>query len=308
MNTFLKKIGLFLCVLIIIVILTSMGFNSYIGNKAVIKLDSNINNVVFGHSHAECAFNDSLISNFKNLAESGESYFYTYIKAKQVLEHNPQLKTVFIEYANVDVALEKDKDIWSDKYINWRYPVYSALMDAEEHFFLLSKNPKSIIETLPKTFKKQLSKIKNNKYNFGESLGGYKHLEESKLDSLLKVGANLKKSHPDYFKASKENLLYLHKIISICKEKKLKIYLIRSPMFLDSYYVSNEELLQNILKDQFADIAFLDFKDFPLNNDEYRDLNHINYRGSIKFSKWFNTFLNEEFKIDTLSKNWRRSF
>lgn len=304
MNTFLKKSGLFLCVLIITIILTGMGFNSYIGNRAYIKLDSNIKNVVFGHSHAECAFNDSLISNFKNLAESGESYFYTYIKAKKILEQNPQIETVFIEYANVDVALEKDKDIWSDKYINWRYPIYSALMNERERLFLLSKNPKSIVETLPKTFKKQLSKIKNKKYNYGESLGGYNHLEDSKLDSLLNAKANMQKSNPDYYKASIYNLMYLHKIIAYCKERNLKVFLIRSPMYQDSFYLSNEKLLQNILKDQFADIVFLDLKDFPLNNDEYRDFNHINYRGSIKFSRWFNTFLiEEELNTDTSLKN-----
>lgn len=298
MNRFLKKSGLFVCVIIVIVAITSTGFNSYIGNRVFIKLDSNIKNVVFGHSHAECAFNDSIISNFKNLAESGESYFYTYIKTKEVIKQNPQLETVFIEYANNDVSLVKDRDIWSDKYINWRYPIYSALMNAEEHLFLLSKNPRSVIETLPKTFKKQLSKIRNNKYNYTNVFGGYKHLEDSKLDSLLEKKANVQKTHSDYYIASQVNLYYLHKIIAYCKERNLKIYLVRSPMYKDSYYLSNEKLLQNILKDQFADITFLDFKDFPLNNDEYRDLSHLNYKGAKKFSTYFNTFLEDDLETE----------
>jgi len=176
-------------------------------------------------------------------------------------------------------------------------------MDETERILLLSKNPKSLLETLPKTFKRQLMRIEESNFNYSHSIGGYLQLKESKLDSLLKAKANVKESNPDYYKASIYNLQYLKKIITLCKAKNLNVFLIRSPLYKDSYYLSNEDLLQNIKQNQFADIKFFDFKDFPLSNDEYRDLNHINYKGSAKFSTWFNTMLKDSITTDFKPKD-----
>lgn len=302
MRTFLTKSSLFLIGFIVGVVLISKALNAYIVKKVDFKLNTTIKSVVFGHSQPETAFNDSLINNFKNLAESGESYFYTYIKLKHVLNQNPQIETVFIEYTNVDVPRGKDSSIWSDKYINWRYPIYSPLMNVQERFFLQFKNPKAVINVLPKTFKKQMISIQTNNYN-NSIIRGYKYLGESKLDSLLAAKVHLKKKEADYYEASEYNLKYLRDMISFCKKKKLNVFLVRSPMYQDSYYLSNDELLYKIKDKDFSDIKFLDFANFTLTNNEYRDLNHINNLGAKKFSLWFNKRLEEmdfsEIKFNT---------
>lgn len=302
MRTFLTKSSLFLIGFIVGVVLISKALNAYIVKKLDFKLNTTTKSVVFGHSQPETAFNDSLINNFKNLAESGESYFYTYIKLKHVINQNPQIETVFIEYTNVDVPREKDSSIWSDKYINWHYPIYSPLMNMQERFFLQFKNPKAVINVLPKTFKKQMISIQTNNYN-NSIIRGYKYLGESKLDSLLAAKVHLKKKEADYYEASEYNLKFLRDIISFCREKKLNVFLVRSPMYQDSYYLSNDELLYKIKDKDFSDIKFLDFANFTLTNNEYRDLNHINNLGAKKFSLWFNKRLEEmdfsEIKFNT---------
>ena len=53
----------------------------------------------------------------------------------------------------------------------------------------------------------------------------------------------------------------------------------------------NEKIFQSILKSNFSGIEFLDFKDFPLSNSEYGDLEHLNYRGANKFSPFFDRLL-----------------
>ena len=38
-------------------------------------------------------------------------------------------------------------------------------------------------------------------------------------------------------------------------------------------------------------VEFLDFSKFPLENSEFGDLEHLNYKGAKVFSEWFNTII-----------------
>ncbi len=93
-----------------------------INEYAEFKLPDNPKYIVLGHSHPECAFNDSLIQNFKNLSQSGESYFYTYFKCKKILETNASIKVVFIEFTNNQLDETMNDWIWKDKYLKYRFP------------------------------------------------------------------------------------------------------------------------------------------------------------------------------------------
>ena len=289
---FLRKVLFFMIWIAIVVFISSSALNSHLGKKAEFKLDKNITSVVFGHSQAECAYNDSLISNFRNLAQSGDSYYYSYIKARRIFKDNPQLKRVFIEFSNIDVALSRDSDIWEGDLLNWKYPIYTSLMEGKDYKFLMQKNPLGIIKSLPKTIKKQLKRISNNHFNYLPATSGYLYLTESKLDSLLHSKTHELEPKSDYFKESKANLYYLELLLKLCNEKNLEVFLIRSPMYQKSYFQDNEGLYQEIKSERFGEFKLLDFSTFSIGNDEFRDLNHLNNKGARKFSKWFN---NQEF-------------
>ena len=96
---------------------------------------------------------------------------------------------------------------------------------------------------------------------------------------------------PEYKKTSVYSLYYLEKIIKLCKDNNINVFLIRSPYHHKSPIIQNEYNLQMLKNLKFIDIEFLDFKDFPLKNSEFGDLNHLNYKGAIIFSKWFNAIL-----------------
>ena len=87
---------------------------------------------------------------------------------------------------------------------------------------------------------------------------------------------------------SEVNIEYLHKMVSYCEKKNVKLYLFRSPMHPIMFNIVNEKLFQNIRKEQFGLLPFLDFHDFPLTNDEFGDFDHLNYKGAKKFSEFFN--------------------
>ena len=67
--------------------------------------------------------------------------------------------------------------------------------------------------------------------------------------------------------------------------------LIRSPQH--QYYsgYSNESNYQKVRKERFDSIDYLDFSKFKLENKDFGDLDHLNYKGAKIFSVWFSSIL-----------------
>ena len=84
-----------------------------------------------------------------------------------------------------------------------------------------------------------------------------------------------------------DNLIYLFKMKALCKKHKVNLFLIRSPLPQHVSF-SNESTFINIKETFFSDIAFLDFKDYPMNLCFFADNQHLNRKGGIEFSHFFN--------------------
>lgn len=300
MRRFIKLSILFSLLLIGITLLFIELSEFVITQKADFKLDKNIKYIVIGHSHPECAFNDSLIDNFKNLAESGESYYYSYIKTKKVIEQNPSLEVVFIEFTNNQIKASMDKWIWNDNYLNYRYPRYSPFMDISDKTLLVMNNFDGFITHSPLSAKQNLGRILSRNFKYSNNIGGYMHLDRNKTDSLLKTSKKIIPISKDS-SLCENNLAYLSKIIKYCEEKGKKVILIRSPQheFYSGY--SNESKYQAVRKESFHSIDYLDFSKFQLENNEFGDLDHLNYKGAKIFSMWFSSML-EKGLVDNKDK------
>jgi hypothetical protein len=288
MKKFITYILFFLVSLFLFIFIIFIS-TSFIERKhSNFKIKSNPKYIVIGHSHPECAYNDSLIPNFKNLAQSGESYFYSYFKTKEIIKQNPSIEFVFIEFTNNQINSKMDQWIWGDKYLSHRYPKYSSFMSFLDNFLLIKNNPSGFMNSMSVSTKTKLEKIIGDEIDVPVKVGGYLHLERNKTDSIVK-SINSSNKRKDSFKIeiSKNNLLYLSKLIDFCKENGKKVVLLRSPLH-DKYpgYI-NEKKYNSIIKKKYGDIEYLDFSKFPLSNNEFGDLEHINYKGAKKFSEWF---------------------
>ena len=295
MKKFLIQIFLFSFSLLSVFILIIILSNKIIDSKKIFKLPNNINYLILGHSHPECDFNDSLIDNTKNLAQSGELYFYTYLKIRKILADNKQIKALFLEFTNNEIINDMEKWTKSDEQIVYRVPKYAPIMNQEDYNYIVPKNGFAFIKSLPIVFRNNINTIffKYNDYISTNDWGKYYYNERQYLDSLLKE----KKERiikNDFSEFNDTNLLYLNKILKYCKNKGVKIYLIRSPFHnQEPVFIANENKFKKILKTNFFNQTFLDFKDFPLSNDEYGDLDHLNNKGATKFSLFFNNLLNQ---------------
>jgi hypothetical protein len=290
----------------ITVALTTMivlSVNVIIKKKAEFQVSGDVDKIVVGHSHSECAFNDSLINNFANYSRSGESFFYTYYKILPLLEKNDQIDTVFIEFTNNHVEEQADKRIWDEKFMSAKYPSYAPFIDVDGHYLLQEKNPSGLVKAMGLSVLKGISSIISLEFDYAKKIGHYQRLERDKIEVILAQEGNGRVLSAEDSQEEdglvytpsdtlpEVDLRYLEKLLAFCKERNIAVYFVRSPLHPKYGMRANEELFQSVLQSRFPEVEFLDFKDFPVANSEFGDLNHLNYRGAEKFSKFFDEML-----------------
>ncbi len=305
MKRFLKRIFVFVIPMLVIAIGVSFGAKSAINAKPVFQLPKTTNALILGHSQPECAFNDSLISNTKNMAQGGEAYFYTYQKIKKLLPDNPQIKTVYLSFSNNQIEPRMDEWTYDDEHVSNYFPKYAAQLDADDYALLLQYNYKAVLSGEIKAIKNNLSFLIKGENNFlaHNNWGGYLYLKRNKLDSIIKV--NYINTIKKEFSAavSTINVHYLEKIVAFCQQQNVKLVFYRTPVHPILFEAYNEPKFQNLRKQKFNQIPFLDFHDFKLTNDEMGDFDHLNYKGARKFSHYFDNFIKK-----TEKGNFHRKF
>ncbi len=293
MKKFVKKIFFFLLLLILVLGATTAITFIKINQSHNFKIDNKINKLILGHSHSEGALNDSLINETKNLSSSGEFYFYTFLKLKKIIKENKQIKTVFLEFTNNQIALDMETWAVSEEFNLNNLPKYTPVMDFADYKYIISTDPSSFLKASIVTFKSNLKFVLKNKRDFiiHGRWGGFLPSKECFTDSLLNSQQVTKKSKMAIAKTTYVNLNFVMKIVEFCNENDVKIYLIRSPQHKKYIGRNNEKQFCKIINDKFDNIYFLDFNDFLLNDKDYRDLEHLNYKGAKKFSLFFDALL-----------------
>jgi len=297
MKQFLTRLSLFsLCVLGLLMILIATSSWLAIKNNDF-KIKKNTTYVLLGHSHAKCAYNDSIILNFENFSQSGESYFYTLPKIKEIIRSNPQVKTIFLEFTNNQLTKKVEEWIAGKKYLGYYYATYFPYIESKSHLFVIKSQPLVYARNLPIVCKDLLKKS-ISKHQYPYEFGGFKPLQGN-LDSYKTNKAQFRNEDFVEIKrgVSKIQLQYLQEIIAFLKDKKIELILIRSPQHKSYQGFANEEDFNNLVKNELVSVKFLDLVKFPLSDDDFRDPEHLNNQGADKLSRWFNTFLNEDFSM-----------
>lgn len=294
MKRFIVNFLLFFVSLIAVTI-TFLVVIREIGDEGInLKLNTNTKYIILGHSHPECAFNDSLIDGTQNLGQSGEAYLYTYLKAKKVLTQNPGVDKVFLTFTNNQLKSSMNQWISGDMNVGNRFSKYSSQFSIEELKILFSNNPESCLKAIPSSVRRNLS-YKMSSKNHLAVYGGYKRLThqltKEYIDSIMtRIDTT--------FQPSELNIYYLMKLVSFLKGTGKEVYLIRPPFYRDYLITQDTSFYNNFLHKELSGIPYLDFSDFDLSMDEMADLEHLNSIGAERFSHWFNRFM----KLDELNQ------
>jgi hypothetical protein len=156
MKKFYEQVVTF-ALLFIVIVCSGLLINYLLINKSsYFKLSKNIHTLILGHSHPECAYNDSLIPNVKNMGLTGQAYLYTYSTAKKILSENKEVKTILIEFEPGQIDTVMNSWTWDDEHISESFAKYSPILNYPEFRLLWQKNSRGILDFFPRTFIKRI--------------------------------------------------------------------------------------------------------------------------------------------------------
>lgn len=288
MKKFVSKVLLFSLVLVLL-LLSTIYLVKY---HSRFKFDDSKNMLIVGNSHTEYAFNDGLVDGLLNLGCAGEPYFYTYFKTRKIIEQNPGIKTVLLEFSNDQIDKVMNDWIWSENAMLNFFPKYGLFMDNEAYNILKKNNPECFRECLGAILKNNFKVLSKGLNYVHHDIGGYSTADINRIDSLLRDLA-LNKRPVEKNELSPVNIEYTRKLINYLKSRNIKVVLVRAPLHAMYSTYRNEALFQEVLSSQFSDVEFLDFANFPLTNADYGDFGHLNTKGAAIFSSWFNRLVSE---------------
>lgn len=230
----------------------------------------------------QCAINDSLLENGKNLGNTSESFYFSYYKLKLILNSNPGIKKVYLGFSYHSLSDYYDEFIYG-KYSGVISPKYFFLLPLNEQAKMIGSNINDIqpfIKSVIITFLNMFS----NEYPFS---GGYKnkYSDVSAVVSSMDKRLNFQYYNgSDIKNFSSLNLMYLSKIIDLCKESNVQLIFLNTP--LHSYYRSRIPAAYIDRYNEFVDshdLKVIDFSNLDLTDNCFiPDGDHLSMEGAYR--------------------------
>src|SRR5579871_231655 len=290
MSTFLRKITLFLTLAAII--LNAMIFIlNYSNNKILNHYAASLKDSVLfvGDSHLKLAIDDTTL-NCINFSQSGEPYLFSFYKIERLLRYNSSIKKIYLgfNYNNIstfadDLIDGKDNWIMSVRYF------YILPYSEKRKYVKLNANdlPDFLRNVLINGWKNVFSK--NVRFTFlGLFENNYPNTEAKKtsIDRRIETQYFIDNHLREF---SESNILFLQRIIDLCKEKKIDLILLKTP--LHPYYQNQVppsylEKYNYIVKQNNLNVE--DFHSLTLSDSCFLpDGDHISQKGMALVSKYF---------------------
>lgn len=263
-------------------------------NPRFYRLGNKIHTVIAGNSRPECAFNDSLITGTQNISLVAEPYIYTYTKLRKLLVSNPGIKRVVIEVSDISLSDEyMQKWMYEFSSVRYLYPKYFNIMTLQEMKEIFSESPVAVLKSFPVIIRDDFFftiRREDDMFIF-KQMGGFREKPGSNINKLA-GDTNSISDKAKVYELAEENLLYLDKIVDMCRQKSVHLFFLRSPVHkiygLNSFSNQYDSLLQH----RYSEIVLLDFANFKLKDTEYFDAHHLNSAGAVKVSKAMDSLIN----------------
>jgi len=285
------------------------------------------NTLIIGDSHAQTAFDDELIPNCFNAAQSSEILPQTYFKLKYLLDYETPINVVILTLGVHNISHVVDSLIPD---ISTYYPImeneinesdinfqnYLYLPRGKENFKRNLKyvvSPKFIDNFKTKLYRKIAWKVgfENVKQNYFSSyVSSFNHKLSAKYyyqlpifsgtyrgcgHKLEKMTTNeiLSRHYPfkDHL-ISELQIRYFFKILGLCKKKNVRLFVVNTPLHAD-YRDHIPTVIINRYNRMMEDagkqysFTFINDSDLELNDSLFGDADHLNCKGMKVYSKYF---------------------
>lgn len=285
MNKFLLQILAFATlVLLLLAIFISIGYYITRANfQYTIPQEKNI--LVVGDSHTECAITDEILPNVFNLSKGASSYFYSYLKIRELTQLNLQIDTVVVGYSYHNL-----NNNWFYQEKNFFYlETNLPFMEVNDIYAIFKGNPIFVLKFLPKAVFTNLNNMFHTKKAY---IGGFNSTNEVEMKE---VNRNKKVVKKRKIRLSKAETNYLIKLYEFCQEKKLTLILLNIPIHpLEEEHLSLYRAdYCSFAKENLPNAILINHSNFVLPDHKYSDRSHLNVKGAKTYSEFL---LKNQFK------------
>lgn len=283
-KSFLKQLVFFL-LLLSIVILSLLTWLSHKNTQLLLKykIDPNVNTLIIGDSHLAHGIDDHLLPNCLNISEPAEAFMFSYSKLLPLLKTHPQIRTVILGCSYHSISAYYDKRMFGELSIDVSSNYFFIVPNNLKFQFLWS-NMRNGISYFREVLNKGGSNLSKRHGNY--SFIGY--YNNHATHSSINDSSITKRINYQYFTNGKlanfssSNMLYLHKIIELCKNRGMRLIILNTPL-----HVKYKKAVPMKFKDKFYSLVddnkidLIEFDDLKLTDSCFLpDGDHLSQRGA----------------------------
>jgi hypothetical protein len=284
MKKFISQTTLFAMILTVIIV-SFTGGTYFIQSQASFQLPPDKHILILGDSHIECAIDDNIYQEAANVARSGTPYLYSYCKLKKFLNENKHIDTVLLSFHYPALRSHIDERwILGENPMLHRIPSHLTLLSKEDIAVFSSKKMRLFKSVFHPPYTVALKFIiKGGRISYKDlDMGRYLKLDRNKLQEDI---ARQQEKQPEAEGISPTQKEYLLKIAGLCKFRNVELILINPPTYKPEIY-GNLDKLNDYHNTYLPEVTYWDYSAFPLPDDGYGDIGHLNYKGAEIFSKY----------------------
>lgn len=270
MRYFLKNIALFLG-LPLILLLSSVFILQQININAL-RVQGPVSNVFVGDSHMQCGLDPSSFEAASSIATNSEHYFFSYFKLKKFIELNPSVKQAYVGFSFHNMSS------YYDSHFDGKY----ADLSSSKSFFFLPRNyqlyyfknsNKGVSTYYKSIIKRSFTAYQNKLYGFDNHFVNTQAIQNTMDKRIITQFYNENQLRT----ISESNMLYLGKIIELCKRSEIQLAFITTPV--DPYYKKNipDKFINayELVKDT-SSVRIIDFKELAMETTDFApDGDHV---------------------------------
>ena len=246
--------------------------NHHLASRINWRLPAQKHIVFIGASLVAYGIDDSMTESAINLANGGERYMFTFLKLRKILENNAQIDTVFLECAPTDMFEHADDKYFRNNEMSEFYAKFYPLFGFEQ-WKLYKKN---IPDAFSLIYRETIwDYIKGIDYRY--------FISDFPPHTRIMKKEAVHKELMDGEYGNEINYEYLRKIIQLCKDKHVKLYLLYTPVYKPEY-LYDQEYYYDAYRKHFSDVELLDYSHFPIADEERYDTHHLNDNGAVTFT------------------------
>jgi hypothetical protein len=268
-----------------------VGAIYFIQSKASFKLPPDKHILIVGDSHTECAINEEIYSPAAvNISQSASAYIYSYCKIRKFLNENARIDTILLSFHRIS---SDDSWIFEEKHLIAKVPSHFTLFDKND-IAAFANNKMSFIKAVFHPVNRIALKyiIKRGDISYKDlNIGGYQKLNRDKLQADIdRHQKEADGKQPQGISLCQKE--YLLKIVDLCKSRGVELILINPPTYKPELY-GDIDKVNDYLNTYLPGVTYLDYSAFPLPNECYGDIGHLNYKGAEIFSTHLRDFFGQ---------------